>query len=112
MTCNQHLISRNNENLEAPYINNYKISLPVCDISAFQPKRDIIICNSRLTEVGEPAEMGNPLVTGAHRHRSILPPGVKYVPKPLVLRRILFNRSYSLIANSNGHLPDSLKTTA
>ena len=33
-----------------------------------------------LTEVEEPAEMGESLGTGAHRHRSILPPGVKYVP--------------------------------
>ena len=28
-----------------------------------------------LTEVEEPAEMGESLRTGAHRHRSILPPG-------------------------------------
>ena len=46
-----------------------------------------------LTEVEEPAEMGESLGTGAHRHRSILPPGVKYVPGPRVLRRILSNRS-------------------
>ena len=30
-----------------------------------------------LTEVEEPAGMGDSLGTGAHRHRSILPPGVK-----------------------------------
>ena len=65
-----------------------------------------------LTEVEEPAGMGESLVTGAHRHRSILPPGVKYVPGPRVLRRILSNRSQSLIAKSNGHLSGSLKTTA
>ena len=46
-----------------------------------------------LTEVEEPAGMGESLGTGAHRHRSILPPGVKYVPGPRVLRRILSNRS-------------------
>ena len=46
-----------------------------------------------LTEVEEPAGMGESLGTGAHRHRSILPPGVKYVPGPWVLRRILSNRS-------------------
>ena len=46
-----------------------------------------------LTEVEEPAGMGDSLGTGAHRHRSILPPGVKYVPGPRVLRRILSNRS-------------------
>ena len=46
-----------------------------------------------LTEVEEPAEMGGSLGTGAHRQRSILPPGVKYVPGPRVLRRILSNRS-------------------
>ena len=33
-----------------------------------------------LTEVEEPEEMGKSLGTGAHRHRSILIPGVKYVP--------------------------------
>ena len=58
-----------------------------------------------LTEVQEPAEI-------VHCHRSILPPGVKCVPGPWVPRRILSNRSYSLIANSNGNLPDSLRTTA
>ena len=46
-----------------------------------------------LTEVEEPAGMGESLGTGAHRHRSILPPGVKYVAGPRVLRRILSNRS-------------------
>ena len=46
-----------------------------------------------LTEVEQPAGMGESLGTGAHRHRSILPPGVKYVPGPRVLRRILSNRS-------------------
>ena len=46
-----------------------------------------------LTEVEEPAGIGESLGTGAHRHRSILPPGVKYVPGPRVLRRILSNRS-------------------
>ena len=46
-----------------------------------------------LTEVEEPAGMGESLGTGAHRHRSILPPGVKYFPGPRVLRRILSNRS-------------------
>ena len=46
-----------------------------------------------LTEVEEPAGMGESLGTGAHRHRSILPPGVEYVPGPRVLRRILSNRS-------------------
>ena len=46
-----------------------------------------------LTEVEEPAGMGESLGTGAHRHRSILPPGVKYVPGPRVLRRILSNWS-------------------
>ena len=46
-----------------------------------------------LTEVEEPAGMGESLGTGAHRHRSILPPGVKYVQRPWVLRRILSNRS-------------------
>ena len=46
-----------------------------------------------LTEVEEPAGMGESLGTGAHRHRSNLPPGVKYVPGPRVLRRILSNRS-------------------
>ena len=46
-----------------------------------------------LTEVEEPAKMGESLGTGAHRHRSIFPPGVKYVPGPRVLRRILSNRS-------------------
>ena len=46
-----------------------------------------------LTEVEEPAGMGESLGTGAHRHRSILPPGVKCVPGPRVLRRILSNRS-------------------
>ena len=46
-----------------------------------------------LTEVEEPAGMGESLGTGAHRHRSILPPGVKYVPGPRLLRRILSNRS-------------------
>ena len=65
-----------------------------------------------LTEVEEPAGMGDSLGTGAHRHRSISPPGVKYVPGPWVLRRIMSNRSQSLIAYSNGHLSDSLKTTA
>ena len=42
---------------------------------------------SALTEVEEPEEMGKSLRTGAHRHRSILPPGVKYVPG----RRECFN---------------------
>ena len=46
-----------------------------------------------LTEVEEPAEMGKSLGTGAHRHRSILPPGVKYVAGPWVLQRILSNWS-------------------
>ena len=46
-----------------------------------------------LTELEEPAGMDESLGTGAHRHRSILPPGVKYVPGPRVLRRILSNRS-------------------
>ena len=46
-----------------------------------------------LTGVEEPAGMGESLGTGAHRHRSILPPGVKYVPGPRELRRILSNRS-------------------
>ena len=46
-----------------------------------------------LTEVEEPAEMGELLGTGAHRHRSILPPWGKYVPGPRVLRQILSNRS-------------------
>ena len=46
-----------------------------------------------LTEVEEPAGMGESLGTGAHRHRSILPPGVKHVPRPWVLRQILSNRS-------------------
>ena len=46
-----------------------------------------------LTEVEEPAGMGESLGTGAHCHKSILPPGVKYVPGPRVLRRILSNRS-------------------
>ena len=53
-------------------------------------------CNGKLntlTEVEEPAEMGKPLGTGAHRHKSVLPPGVKYVPRPWVLRRKLSNRS-------------------
>ena len=36
-----------------------------------------------LTEMEEPEEMGKSLGTGAHRHHiSILPPGVKYVPRP------------------------------
>ena len=65
-----------------------------------------------LIEVEEPVEMGVSLGTGSHRHRSILPQGVKYVPRPWVLRRIPSNQSYSLIANSNWHLSDSLKTTA
>ena len=64
------------------------------------------------TEMEEPAGMGESLGTGAHRHSSILPPGMKYVPGPRVLRRILSNRSQSLIANSIGHLSGSLKTTA
>ena len=33
-----------------------------------------------LTEVEEPAGMGESLGTGAHRHRSILPPGVEIRP--------------------------------
>ena len=41
---------------------------------------------STLTEVEEPAEMGKPLGTSAHRHRSILPSGVRYVPRPWVLQ--------------------------
>ena len=70
------------------------------------PTRNAVTCNSveyvtassyrslnALTEVDEPAGMGESLGTGAHRHRSILPPGVKYVPGPRVLRRILSNRS-------------------
>ena len=60
--------------------------------------RDIVTAScyrslNALTEVEEPAGMGESLGTGAHRHRSILPPGVKYVPGPRVLRRILSNRS-------------------
>ena len=46
-----------------------------------------------VTEVEEPAKMGKSLMSGAHRHRSILPPGVIYDPRPRVLRRILSNRS-------------------
>ena len=42
-----------------------------------------------LTEVEEPAGMGESLGTGAHRHRSILLPGVEYVSGPWMLRRIL-----------------------
>ena len=38
-----------------------------------------------LTEVEEPPEKGKSLGTVAHRHRSILLPGVKYVPRPWAL---------------------------
>ena len=62
--------------------------LGVCDVTA-SSYRSL----NALTEVEEPAGMGESLGTGAHRHRSILPPVVKYVPGPRVLRRILSNRS-------------------
>ena len=61
-----------------------------------------------LTEVEEPAEIGVLLGTGAHCHRSIL----------REIRHEAVDASTNtvqpvlvLIANSNGHLPDSSKTT-
>ena len=63
-----------------------------------------------LAEIEEPAEKGASLGTGAHSHRSILPPGVKYKPGPWVLRRKPSNRSF--IPKRNRHLPDSPKSTA
>ena len=73
-------------------------------VGKFRLKNDRLIGNqsvtassyrslNALTEVEEPAGMGESLGTGAHRHRSILPPGVKYVPGPRVLQQILSNRS-------------------
>ena len=46
-----------------------------------------------LIEVEELVEMCASLGTGAHRHRSILPPGVKYIPGPWGRRRIPSYRS-------------------
>ena len=67
-------------------------SAPIKDYRGFVTASSYRSLNA-LTEVEEPAGMGESLGTGAHRHRSILPPGVKYVPGPRVLRRILSNRS-------------------
>ena len=70
----------------------YKFHQTSLNLTAKQCYRSL----NALTEVEEPEEMGESLGTGAHRYRSILsilPPGVKYIPEPWVLQRILSHRS-------------------
>ena len=66
---------------------NISLSYPTCVTASSDRALNTFL------EVEEPAEMGVSLGTGVHRHRSISHPGVKYVPRQWVLRRILSNRS-------------------